>query len=44
MPNIDVNAAQSGDADAAQAAYDLVYAELKHRARRSLRGVEGVTR
>ena len=33
-----LNAAQAGDADAARAAYDLVYAELKRRARRSLRG------
>ena len=33
-----LNAAQSGDADAAQSAYDLVYAELKRRARNSLRG------
>ena len=33
-----LNAAQSGDAAAAQSAYDLVYAELKRRARNSLRG------
>jgi len=32
-----LNAAQSGDADAARSAYDLVYAELKRRARNSLR-------
>ena len=36
-----LNAAQSGDADAARTAYELVYAELKRRARRSLRGVGG---
>lgn len=33
-----LNAAQSGDAEAARSAYDLVYAELKRRARNSLRG------
>ena len=33
-----LNAAQSGDADAARSAYELVYAELKRRARNSLRG------
>jgi RNA polymerase sigma factor (TIGR02999 family) len=33
-----LNAAQSGDADAARSAYELVYAELKRRARHSLRG------
>jgi RNA polymerase sigma factor (TIGR02999 family) len=33
-----LNAAQGGDADAARSAYDLVYAELKRRARNSLRG------
>lgn len=33
-----LNAAQAGDSDAAQAAYDLVYAELKCLARNSLRG------
>ncbi|HET7063970.1 MAG TPA: ECF-type sigma factor, partial [Rudaea sp.] len=32
-----LNAAQSGDADAARSAYELVYAELKRRARNSLR-------
>ena len=32
-----LNAAQGGDADAARSAYDLVYAELKRRARNSLR-------
>jgi len=32
-----LNAAQSGDADAARSAYDIVYAELKRRARNSLR-------
>jgi RNA polymerase sigma factor (TIGR02999 family) len=32
-----LNAARSGDADAARSAYDLVYAELKRRARNSLR-------
>lgn len=32
-----LNAAQGGDVDAAQSAYDLVYAELKRRARNSLR-------
>jgi RNA polymerase sigma factor (TIGR02999 family) len=36
-----LNAAQSGDADAARTAYELVYAELKRRARRSLRGAGG---
>jgi RNA polymerase sigma factor (TIGR02999 family) len=36
-----LNAAQSGDADAAQSAYDLVYAELKRRARNSLRAAAG---
>lgn len=36
-----LNAAQSGDADAARTAYELVYAELKRRARRSLRGAAG---
>jgi RNA polymerase sigma factor (TIGR02999 family) len=33
-----LNAAQAGDAQAAQTAYALVYAELKRTARRSLRG------
>lgn len=33
-----LNAARSGDADAARSAYDIVYAELKRRARNSLRG------
>jgi len=33
-----LNAAQAGDAQAATAAYALVYEELKHSARRSLRG------
>jgi RNA polymerase sigma factor (TIGR02999 family) len=33
-----LNAAHSGDADAARSAYDIVYAELKRRARKSLRG------
>lgn len=32
-----LNAAQSGDSDAARAAYEAVYAELKRRARNSLR-------
>jgi RNA polymerase sigma factor (TIGR02999 family) len=32
-----LNAAQCGDADAARSAYELVYAELKRRARNSLR-------
>ena len=32
-----LNAAQSGNSDAAQAAYEAVYAELKRRARNSLR-------
>ena len=32
-----LNAAQSGDADAARSAYEMVYAELKRRARNSLR-------
>jgi len=32
-----LNAAQSGDADAARSAYDMVYMELKRRARNSLR-------
>ena len=35
-----LNAAQSGDSDAARTAYELVYAELKRRARNSLRGAE----
>lgn len=33
-----LNAAHAGDSDAAQAAYDLVYSELKRLARNSLRG------
>jgi len=36
-----LNAAQSGDDEAASAAYDVVYAELKRRARHSLRGARG---
>jgi RNA polymerase sigma factor (TIGR02999 family) len=35
-----LNAAQGGDAEAARSAYDLVYAELKRRARNSLRSAQ----
>jgi len=38
-----LNAAQTGDSDAAQKAYDLVYAELRSRAGQSLRRMPGAT-
>ncbi len=38
-----LNAARSGDAEAADQAYDLVYAELRERAGRSLRRLPGET-
>ena len=38
-----LNAAQSGDASAADAAYGIVYAELRNRAGQSLRRIPGAT-